>query len=335
MKVLVLEMVWKSIVSNKKTMDNLTEHYMIKESKQTEQMAMGVLRRGNIETPEEVINKLKAVDNSKNQKNLPFMAFFVATGTQDYNSFEEVFDKYTDLVEKNRVKPIQLSKKTGFKIGDKSFDEFLRFSEYIHGEYNKYSSSGKSSSAAADFKAETKPMWSGNGIEVYNADNVGKCIKYTQGHLTGRSYSFCIGQPGNTHYQSYRDMKASSFYFIVDRNRFKKQENGSVDLSDPLHIVVFDNTKHGVELTDADNRTGTIAEYDTEGYISYLQSKGVPVGQMINRAKTPEEEEEQKLLGSPNRSLEWFMNLPIDMKSKYIGRGHPLTDEQFDYLLGE
>jgi hypothetical protein len=47
----------------------------------------------------------------------------------------------------------------------------------------------------------------------------------------------------------------------IDKNRIKTNDNGSVDLSDPLHIVVFDMTKYGPELTDDHNRTGNIAEF--------------------------------------------------------------------------
>ena len=157
------------------------------------------------------------------------------------------------------------------------------------------------------------------------------------GGLTGRGYSFCIGQPGNTMYKSYRDSGVSTFYFIVDRNRFEKNEDGSVNLDDPLHIVVFDVKRDGIELTDANNTTGRIAEYDedVDGYVDYLKSKGVPVNKLVNRPKTDQERKEDELLGQPNSSLEWFKKLPIEYKSSYIGRGHALTDEQFDYLMGK
>jgi hypothetical protein len=138
-------------------------------------------------------------------------------------------------------------------------------------------------------------------------------------------------------YQSYRDTKTSSFYFIVDRNHFKQNEDGSVNLDDPLHIVVLDNTEYGIELTDADNRTGTIAEPygdDPNEYVTYLKEKGVPVDKLVKKPKTDQEAEEDKLLGRPNNDLKWFMDLPIDLKSKYIGRGHQLTNDQFDYLIG-
>jgi len=90
-------------------------------------------------------------------------------------------------------------------------------------------------------------------------------------------------------------------------------------------------------LTDADNSTGTIAKPfgdDADKYVDYLESKGVPVDKMlVNKPKTDEERKEDEMLGQENRDLEWFINLPIDYKSKYIGRGHLLTNAQFDYLM--
>jgi len=48
--------------------------------------------------------------------------------------------------------------------------------------------------------------------------------------------------------------------------------------------------------------------------------------------KSPEEIEDQKKLGSQNTDLDWFKNLSYKEQSKYIGRGHLLGDEQFEYL---
>jgi hypothetical protein len=90
-------------------------------------------------------------------------------------------------------------------------------------------------------------------------------------------------------------------------------------------------------LTDADNSTGTISEPfgdDADKYVDYLVSKGVPVNKMlVNRPKTDQEKLEDELLGQENDNLEWFIKLPMDYKSKYIGRGHLLTNDQFDYLM--
>jgi hypothetical protein len=308
----------------------------LNESKQTEQQSMNILAKAGVEDANEILPKFISGDKSNNQKNLPVMAFLYANGYKDVNNIVNITNKYDDLVTKQRVKPIQITR-NGLVMGDKTFTDFLKFSEYIDGEANKYADQNKqSSSVAADFSAEDKPMWSGNNIDIYEGDDVGKCIKYTSGQLTGRGYSFCIGQPGNTMYQSYRDIKDSSFYFIVDKNRFKKDEKGNVNLDDPLHIVVFDATIGGVELTDANNKTGNIAEYgnNPSGYIQYLKSKGVPVDKLVNRPKTDQEEEEDELLGQQKSSLEWFIKLPYEYKSKYIGRGHALTNDQFDYLIG-
>jgi hypothetical protein len=306
----------------------------LNESKRTEELAMNIL--SGIENAADIVKQFASGDKSKDGKNIGIMAFIYKNfNYTEIKNIIDVMNDYDELVTKNRVKAIQ-TVKGKIMIGDKEFTDFIKLSEYIHGEKNKHGQKTTGSSVSADFIANKKPMWSGNNIDIYEGDEVGKCIAYTMGGLTGRGYSFCIGQPGNTMYQSYRDTKTSSFYFIVDRNHFGVNEDGSINLDDPLHIVVFDNSENGIELTDANNTTGTIAEFgnDPNKYVEYLKSKGVPVDKLINKPKTDQEREEDTLLGRNNNSLEWFMNLPIDMKSKYIGRGHRLTDAQFDYLIG-
>jgi hypothetical protein len=308
------------------------------ESRATEATGLAVLNKANVESPEKIISYFATNDRSQNQKNIPFMAVLYAGGYKDLGNIVDIMNDYNDLAVRNRIKPIQVVKGK-LMIGGTIFDDYIRFSEHIHGEKNKYAEKPKSDSIKMDdedIQAMDKPMWSGNGFDIYDGVDVGRCIKYTQGGLTGKRYSFCIGQPGNTNYQGYRDTKTSSFYFIVDKNRIKTNDNGSVDLSDPLHIVVFDMTKYGPELTDDSNRTGNVAEFGTnaKGYVEYLESKGVPVSQLlINKPKTEQEKFEDKLLGKQNTDLQWFIKLPYEYKTKYIGRGHLLTDDQFDYLL--
>jgi hypothetical protein len=294
-----------------------------------------ILRAANISEEDivDIMNQLKQYDVSSNQKNLPFMAMIVAWDRKDITSVESVFNDYEELQKKNRIKPMQLVKGS-ISIGGETFKNFLNFAEYIHGEKNKYAEK-RADVSQEEYAAEDIPIFSSNNIDVYEAHNVGKCIKYSRGSLTGRGYVFCIGAPGNTMYQSYRDSKISTFYFIVDRNKFVTNEEGLVNLDDPLHMVVYDVTRYGIELTDANNMTGTIAEFgkDVKGYQEYLKSKGIPLERMQNKPKSPEEEAEQSLLGSRNTNLGWFKKLSYDYKSKYIGRGHLLTDEQFNYLL--
>jgi hypothetical protein len=298
---------------------------------------LSMLRKAGIENAEAIISDMAGSDRSQNQKNIPIMCYIYINWEKNIKTIIDVVNEYDELEKLKKVKPIQMNK-GGLVMGDEVYNNFLKFAEEIHGKINDIRRSGQiQASVAADFNSEKKPIWSGNGIDIYDGLGVGKCISYTTGGLTGRGYDFCIGQPGNTMYQSYRDSKTSTFYYIVDRNHFDKNDDGSVKLDDPLHIVVFDYTKHGIELTDANNSTGRIAEpfgTDANKYVDYLKSNGVPVEKMLkHQPKTDEEEKEQALLGQRNTDLEWFAKLPIDYKSKYIGRGHLLTNDQFDYLM--
>lgn len=306
------------------------------ESKATEMQGLSMLRKAGVENPEAIIADMAGGDTSQNQKNIPIMTYIYAKWDKNVKTIIDVVNEFDELEKLKRVKPIQITN-NGLVMGNDVYTSFLKFAEEIHGKMNDIRRSGQiKANVEADFHSEKKPMWSGNGIDIYDGLGVGKCISYTTGGLTGRGYGFCIGQPGNTMYQSYRDDKTSTFYFIVDRNHFGKEPDGSVNLDDPLHMVVFDNTKHGVELTDANNSTGNIAEpygRDVKSYEDYLRSKGVPVELMQHQPKSEEEEYEQGLLGKQNNDLEWFIKLPIDYKSKYIGRGHLLTNDQFDYLM--
>lgn len=316
--------------------------------------ATNILKNGGETNTEEILSKFIAGDESNNQKNLPVMAYWYVNGYKNIDSIISVVNEYNDLNIKNRIDTIQLNKR-GLFIGNTKYDDFLRFSEYIHSQTNEYKKDDAAKVAVEEFKSQIKPMWSGNGIDIYYGDKITKCIAYTQGGLTGEKYRFCIGQYGvRNMYKSYRDRQESTFYFIVDKNKFKKDDKGNVLLDDPLHIVVFDVTNRGVILTDKNNNTGTIAEYGTDvnGYIDYLKSKGVPVEKMVNKPKTEQEKYEDDLLGYPVNSLEWFINLDnpknpkyrkpeLDpgqtaqnyYKSAYIGRGHLLTNDQFDYLI--
>ena len=320
------------------------------ESKATETQGLSMLIKAGVENGEAIIADMAANDSSQNQKNIPIMVYIYINWDKNVKNIIDVVNEYDELEKLNKVKPIEISK-NGFVMGGDEYDEFEKFAKDIRGKINDVRRAAQiQDNIKTDFHSEKKPLWSGNGIDIYDGNSIGKCISYGSGALTGRGYSFCIGKPGTSNmFQSYRDSKTSTFYYIVDRNHFAKENDGSVNLDDPLHMVVFDHTQNGIELTDANNITGNIAEpygRDVNKYVKYLTSMGVPVGEILvtpeeeekqallgNKPKTPEEEEEQALLGKQNNDLEWFINLPIDYKSKYIGRGHLLTNAQFDYLM--
>jgi len=321
------ELLKHSRVNENKVNEIINEEiHSIYESKQTEQQALAYFRKNGVEDGEgqSLINQFKGFDTSKNQVNLPIIAAtYLKNNKPSISDLTSVFSPIGDYMNSGKLKPIQYTK-NGYNIGDNVYADWIKLSEYIHG-LESMGKGRQEMEGSINLDTDEPPIWEGENIKVYDGNDVGKCIKYTTGGLTGQRYGFCIGQPANTMWQSYRDTKASTFYYIVDQNR---------DLSDPLHIVVFDSTQHGVELTDANNSTGNISEYDddTEGYINYLKSKGVPTDKFVNKEKTPEEEEETAKIGSKNEDSQWFVDLSYVEKSKYIGRGHLLGDEQFKYL---
>jgi len=304
------------------------------ESKQTEQQATSILNRTNIDERKinTLINSFKQADGTKTGILIPIMAkAYLETGDAGLRGMLLLFTTISELLDSNKINTPQISD-AGYIINNKTFPDYLKLSEFIHG-LESMSKGHSELTGSIKVTDESKPLefdgrneW--NGIRIYDGNDIGKCIHYGSGGLTGKAYSFCIGRPvssGGNMWQNYRDAKTSTFYYIVDSSR---------DLSDPLHIVVFDNTQHGVELTDENNHTGTIAEYgkDVNGYINYLKSKGVPVEKLVNKPKTPEEEKETEKLGSANADVNWFKELSYEEQSKYIGRGHILGNDQFKYL---
>ena len=321
-------------------MKYLHNYWKIFETKKTEEEGLKVLQKRGFETPQLILDTIKKMSKDSlgdNEKNMVAMCVLWA----DINNIETIisttFKEYSDLVKTNKIKPLAVSGNK-VKIDNNGFDEgeIIKFQEFIHANKPKVISGEK---GTINFNTKETPIWEGNNIEIYDGNSdekeegKDKCIRYTganvqPGTLTGKKYSFCIGYfvPNNM-WQSYRDTKDSTFYFIVDKNK---------DFSDPLHMVVYDNTKYGVELTDENNNTGRIAEYGTnvEDYVKYLKSKGVPVDTLlVHKTKTQKEIEDEKILGRKNENLEWFQKLPIEYRSRYVGRGHGLADEQFDWLM--
>ena len=321
---------------------------VINESKQTEQQGQAILTKAgfNNEDINDVINNFRNNDTTSNQILIPMMAKAMielsGVDNQDYkyhlDNINSTFKSVGDLINLKKI-DIPTITDRGYIVNNNTYKDFLGFSEFIHGLEGMETGF---SNMKGEIKTDTKepPLREINGInlytstnntiKVYDGNDVGKCISHSSGNLTGKRYNFCIGQPlakGNM-WQSYRDSKTSTFYYIIDENR---------TLDDPLHIVVVDITDtrgKGVELTDKNNTTGTIAEYGTDyqAYFNYLQSKGINTDAMVNKPKSPEEIADQEKLGRSNTNLDWFLGLTYKEKSRYVGRGHLLSDDQFNWI---
>lgn len=321
----IQKILYKSLYNGSR-LNTINESISLDESKKTEQEASNILSKNGVQNAQDLINKFKQADSSKNQVMLPLMAFAYDPRNNNERDIISTFDDVSELMKMQKISDPPKLVGNDYYVNNKKFEDFLSFSEYVHGLVGMEKGGQEYfSKMEYDFESEEKPIWSENNIKIYDGNDVGKCVKYTMGGLTGKQYGFCIGQPANTMWQSYRDSKASTFYYIVDEN----QSNNA------LHMVVFDNTERGVELTDATNNTGNIHKYggNPDGYIEYLKKLGVPVEELLtHKPKTDDEEKERQKLGNENRDLDWFKDLSTEHKSKYIGRGHILSDEQFEYL---
>lgn len=316
----------------------LNESLLLKESKATETLSLNIMKKRDIKNPEEVLQKLKGIDQSQNQVLLPIMSFLYTE-----MDLSEVFGQMVELINtKNLKMPTLTNNKVKFinpLITDEGKDpnvyfdpsDPLKFEEFIHGVYVRKMGSSSSLEGENDVQvvspSSDELLFNENGIEIYDGRDAGRCIRYRHGELTGKVYGFCIGARGiDNRYHDYRQKYSSTFYFVVDRNR---------KLDDNLHIVVVDHQKHGFQLTDAINHSGDIAEYggDVEGYFDYLRTKGVPVEEIFKQEPlTAEEIEIERRIGKANHSLDYFDKLTPKLKGLYLLRGHELTDEQFDYL---
>ena len=238
------------------------------------------------------------------------------------DNLNEIYRKLLDLDKSNKIQNIGIIEdKVNFN--DNSFNNFIDFSEKIdelHTNYFWLKQQEKLKKEQKELQKNEIEFVPGK-ISVYPCNDVSDTIKY------GAGTSWCISRPGNRMYDSYRSSNQSTFYYVQD---------GTRQSDDPLSRVMIDRQKNGVvKLTDINNRTGTIAEFGTDwqAYFDYLESKGVKTSQFVNKPRTQEEIEETKKLGTKKDNLVWFKNLTNDEKSKYIGRGHLLTNKQLEYLL--
>ena len=244
--------------------------------------------------------------------------------------------------------------KITYKISPKSKSVTLGLSE---GERTFYKPSDliafldaqvRTSVAEVSIETDIEPLiQSEDGrIKIYKVfgENAPQIAKKLAGDTT-----WCITKPNSGMYYFYRNQTGSTFYFVFDENmKGTPLEKVAVDLN---------TSKKGeiVRLTDLNNRTGENLTADVPGsegtdwkaYSSYLTQSGIDLNEQEENGQnklrreplTQVEIEEQTLLGEPLSTLEDFKklftneNIRRNFPSKYLVRGHGLTNEQFDWLL--
>jgi ankyrin repeat protein len=260
--------------------------------------------------------------NNKNADKLLLLAAYYYSQTKDKEQVKTDMTAYIGYLNRDKMKLITVDLNS--KKPPSPWDDYLHWTEVIHTHQADDADKEKSKFRPSDidFQNEKPILTSPDGqIKVYESNNTEKCI------ILGKGQSFCISKPGNKMWQTYRDSQTSTFYFVYDDTR-----------DDRLSIVVVDARPNTIVLTDKVNDTGTTLDpytgkltYDSKPYMKYLKEKGIDVSKIVNIPKSEEEERTEKL-AQGNSDFDWFKSLSPDYKSKYIGRGHLLTDEQFDYL---
>jgi len=236
---------------------------------------------------------------------------------QGHNT-SQLSERLNELDKANKLPIIEL-RKDGVMFDNKFYTDFLEFTEAVDALYTEliFLKQKKEQKELTKEKINFTP----GEIQVFACNSVNDTIRY------GAGTSWCISQPGNTMFQSYRDNYQSTFYYVSD---------GTRPPEDPLSRVMVDMQAKGiVKLTDKNNQTGTIAEFgnDYETYFDYLRQNGVDTSIFVNKPVTEEERKENELLGKRNVTPNWFEELPAEYKSKYIGRGHLLTDQQLESII--
>ena len=243
---------------------------------------------------------------------------------------------YKRLIVLNKMKLFSFDDSGNLNPQFKEYSDYLAWTNAMHGmDYDLKKKEEKKYKPTDEEMARLKPIFKtkDESIKVYEAMNVSDAI------VLGKGTTFCISQPGNTMYKSYRDQHAATFYFVFDANRTDNLDIVVVDVGVYKNYDGYGEKEH-ILLTDRPNKTGTCQnpddaskrDHDATPYLNYLKRMGVDTSIFKNRGKTEEEEAEEKLLGSRNLDLSWFTALTPDQKSAYIGRGHLLSDSQFDFL---
>ena len=301
---------------------NFKQWLLLTEAKKSSDIARELL--GNNEN---LFNQIKSIiptdiKQDLQSKLVPVAAYYYKKHP-DINTLKQDIFKYAKLVKLNKMPIITVN--DDLTISNE-FKDYLHWTQVIHGKQ-------------AEDKILNAPIPQGNledqeliekspdeRIKVYKANSLNQCI------ILGKGERFCISEPANTMFQSYRDTKVSTFYFVYDNTR-----------NDDLAIVVVDATEHGIELTDRKNQTAQTMQdpysntpkriqSNPQLYFKYLQQHGINTSIFKNIPKSEEETAEQQKLGKQKHDLQWFKSLTSEEKSKYIGRGHLLSNEQFDYL---
>ena len=199
---------------------------------------------------------------------LPIAAFYYKQEEPQIVVLKDYLEDYANLVKNQKMNIITV--KDDLTV-DGDFKSFIHWTEII----DVLTHEGKVINAPIQGDLEGQEVIEHSPdlkIKVYLANSANQCI------VLGKGESFCISRHGpHNMFQTYRDTKTSTFYFVYDNTR-----------TDDLAITVVDATEHGIELTDRKNDTAKTMQdpYETtpkritsdpDLYFKYLKEKGIDI----------------------------------------------------------
>ena len=301
------------------------------ESRAAVNQALGILRRKNIENPEETLKKIEETLGKNNRKYFPLAAFFYDESRFNFphimRDFISIAQQLSVNVTKKHVTITHNRREYQF---DQSDESWQRFEHFVHGIQAEKIDKEKLKEARKNKRDAGQLIKKKNNIEIRLARDTWDAIALGQGT------SFCISAPGTPHFATYRLQQRLTTYFIFDDN-FPPDH--------PLHLVVYmvPEREGDVLLTDLKNTTGTIqnpySHHEDRGkyvkeYQQYLKEHGIDVFELLTAVPLTEKEEEIiRKFKNKIRDLEEFKRLSAEDKLNYLMMWYELTDEQVCYLI--
>ena len=294
-----------------------------------ENQAENILKKKNIDNPQETLYQLKELLGPKNKKYLPLAAVFYHPKRinfkhimQDFLSISHLF---TVNVSKGKAVIKYKDQTYTFDQDDKSWLEFEHFVHAIQAAMQERKLIAQSKKSRDAGKLIIKK----NNIEIRLVRNAFEAM------VLGRGTDFCISQPGTPHFNNYRLQLGMTTYFIFDKN---------FPAGHVLSLVVYMVDENGnVLLTDLKNNTGTIQNpyYEqtnrgdyTDEYKRYLEEHGIDIERYLVSIPLSEKEKEiVEKFSQRTLTLEEFKQLSPQEKLGYIHIGHILNDDQVRYLV--
>jgi hypothetical protein len=152
-------------------------------------------------------------------------------------------------------------------IQNMSFQDLEKVVDYVK--------SMKNTNTNVDIKIDGKPIYNDGNIEIYKANDVNSCIKYSDG------YSWCIGRKGsNNMFNTYRFRKHEPIFYFVKNIKKQKDESSFLNVAKniidrkfrdkyhffvvqvPFNVDINDVNKSQYIITSAQNGDDTSMSWD-------------------------------------------------------------------------